>query len=222
MELLQILFFAAIAIFLGVRLYSILGRPQGRSPEEHAREMREKQADIQREQERTETAPIRKTESPLTSFDDYEDAAQDGLMAIAQADPVFNPAVFLKGARSAYEMIVKAYAAGDIKALQPLLSDRVASAYEESIKGRQSREETQITEIERMKSAAITDASLVSGKAKIKVGFIAEIASEVRSKDDEVISGDINTLKTVEEIWTFERSVHSDNPNWVLASVKTV
>ena len=49
-----------------------------------------------------------------------------------------------------------------------------------------------------------------------------EIASEVRNKDEEVISGDINTLKTVEEIWSFERSVQSDNPNWVLASVKPV
>ena len=79
-----------------------------------------------------------------------------------------------------------------------------------------------MTEIERLKEARIKEASLASGKARIRVAFTAEIASEVRDKQGEVVSGDINTLKTVEEIWSFERSLHSDNPNWVLASVKPV
>jgi len=223
MEVLQILFFAAIAVFLGFRLYTLLGRPQGRSPEEHARDIQKKQAE-QAQSRQAQDGPQSQPGSaaPSMSFEDFDEEAQDGLMAIADIDPRFDPLVFLKGARSAYTMIVKAYADGDTETLKPLLSERVASAYEESLSSRQSREEMQVTEIERLKKVRIAQASLSSGKARIKVAFSAEIASEVRDKQGEVISGDINTLKTVDEIWSFERPVDSDNPNWVLASVKPV
>ena len=130
MEVLQILFFAAIAVFLGYRLYTILGRPQGRSPEEHARDLREKQA---RAQQAQTSKPVDKTAAsapatPQPSFDDYEESAQDGLMAIAQADTRFDPVEFLKGARSAYGLIVKAYADGDMDTLKLLMSDRFVLA----------------------------------------------------------------------------------------------
>ena len=49
----------------------------------------------------------------------------DGLAALKAADPSFSDESFLTGARAAFEMIVKAFAAGDTAALQPLLSPDV-------------------------------------------------------------------------------------------------
>lgn len=221
MEIIQILIFAAIAVFLGVRLFSLLGKPTGRSHEEHAREMREKEA--ARYENKPQTTPTQ-TE-PVDGLDqlpELDEATQESLHRLMEADPGFDPITFLKGARSAYEMIVTAYAKGDMETLKPLLSDRVASAYEKSITDRQSREEVQVTELERIKETRLREASLKDGVARIKVEFNAEIASEVRDKEGQVVSGDINTLKTVEEVWTFERRIQNDNPNWVLSGVRTL
>lgn len=223
MELLQILFFAGLAVFIGIRLYMALGRPVGRSPEEHAREEAEKAV--------TRDAPVPVSDAGLTqdtpqrpqpafSTVDVDDAAYDGLEAIADADGSFDAAEFIQGARAAYGMIAGAFARGDVEALEPLLSPRVLTAYREAIEARAAKGETLTTEIDRIKEARLQEASLNGPKAKIKVRFVAEIAHETRASDGSVVSGDIAALHPVAEIWSFERDVTSDNPNWRLSAVR--
>ncbi|MGY6660713.1 MAG: Tim44/TimA family putative adaptor protein [Glycocaulis sp.] len=222
-ELLQILFFAGLAVFIGIRLYMALGRPVGRSPEEHAREEAEKAV------AREAAAPARETASvqdpsgrPQTAFSavDVDEAAYDGLEAIADADGSFDAAEFIQGARAAYGMIAGAFARGDVEALEPLLAPRVMSAYREAIEARAAKGETLTTEIDRIKETRLQEASLNGPKAKIKVRFVAEIAHETRASDGSVVSGDIAALHPVAEIWSFERDVTSDNPNWRLSAVR--
>lgn len=219
MDILQILFFAGLAVFLGVRLYLTLGKPTGRTPEDLEREQRERA-------EAAGAMPVPPSmrppaeDTPLTQH--YTGPAAEGLMAIAEADPRFDPAVFETGARSAYELIVLSFAKGDREALQPLLTDRVMAAYESAISDRESRDLTVTTEIERIKSVEIVEASLNDNRAKVKIAFSAELASETRNAQGDVVEGDLTTLKTVEEIWSFERDVTSENPNWRLGAVKPV
>lgn len=223
MELLQILFFAGLAVFIGVRLYMALGRPVGRSAEEHAREEAEK-AEV-----REPAVPARDSNSstdtvarhPATfSTVDIAESAYDGLEAIADADPGFDAAEFVQGARAAYTMIAGAFAKGDVEALEPLLAPRVMTAYREAIETRAAKGETLSTEIERIKEARLQEASLNGPKAKIKVRFVAEIAHETRAADGSVVSGDLAALHPVAEIWSFERDVTSDNPNWRLSAAR--
>jgi predicted lipid-binding transport protein (Tim44 family) len=216
MDILQILFFAGLAVFLAVRLYSALGKPQGRTHEDHVREERERAA-APGAQAQPRQAPI-SGETPASPA--FTGPAAEGLANIAAADQSFDPDGFAGGARQAYEMIVVAYAKGDRDALEPLLTERVKAAYDNAITQREEAGHAVTTEIERVKRAEIVEASLNDNRAKVRVAFSAEIASETRDRDGEIVSGDLNQLKTVDEIWSFERDVTSGNPNWRLASVK--
>jgi len=218
MDLLQILFFAGLAVFLGVRLYMTLGRPTGRTHEEHMREERERAA--------ASPAPVR-DEAPSAGLSSSAAPAQafsgpagEGLAAIAAVDPGFDPGAFASGARQAYEMIVTAFAAGDRETLAPLVSDRVRKAYEAAMEAREAEGRTMVTEIERIKRADIVEASLNGNRAKVKIAFSAELASETRDSEGGVVDGDLTTLATVDEIWSFERDVTSPDPNWRLSAVK--
>lgn len=213
METLQILFFAGLAVFLGWRLYLVLGRPTGRSPEEHARE----QAQAERAAPPSERPLPREEADPTLA---YSEPVRRGLFAIADADPRFDPDQFAEGAEAAYRMIVTAYAEGDRETLEPLLAPRVFERYAAAIEARESRGETQKTEVERIAKSEIHDAVLDGDTARVKVRFETELATETRDSDGERIAGDLSRLTHVNEIWSFERDVRSDDPNWKLAAVK--
>ncbi|PWE18367.1 hypothetical protein DDZ18_01820 [Marinicauda salina] len=220
MELLQILFFAGLAVFLAVRLYLTLGRPTGRSPEEHARERRAAQG--QARPAPGAPAPTADLGGETARAPVFSGPAADGLSAIAAADPGFDPEGFVEGARKAYQMIVENYAKGDRDALRPLLSERVFARWSEAMDKRDAAGETQTTEVERIKAAEIVEASLNESRARVKIRFTAELATETRDTDGAVVAGDLNTLDTVDEIWSFERDVADPDPNWLLAAVKPV
>ena len=78
------------------------------------------------------------------------------------------------------------------------------------------------TEIERIKSAEISEASDEGMTARVKVSFVAEIATETLGESGERVSGDLGTLNTVRENWVFERRTDNPNPNWVLTGVAAV
>ena len=201
------LFGGVAAIFFAYRLYAVLGRreghmeapsPQGKStdPSEAAR--------------------------PASLRPAFEGPAAVGLEAIAAVDPRFDPEVFLDGARKAYTMIVQAFAAGDRKALEPLLATSVLDRYTAAIDHRADRGERVKTEIERIKAADIIEADHADHVARIKVRFVAEIATETRDQDDVLVQGDLGRLSTVTEDWQFERRTDTGNPNWLLTRVAAV
>ena len=213
MDMLQLMFFAGLAVFLGVKLYTTLGKPSGRTPEEHARDKAE------RAQARPQPDGETRTVTPVSQA--FAGPAGEGLLAIAQQDRSFDPDEFVKGAGQAYTMIVTAYAAGDRETLSNLLSPRVQAAYEASIDQREAAGQTVTTEIERLAKTEIVEASLNDNQARVRVAFTAELASETLDKEGNRIDGDLSILNTVNEIWSFERDISSENPNWRLSGVKS-
>ena len=195
------------AIFFAYRLYTVLGRREGHM-----------EAPTPGNKPAVSTDPD-KTPHLRPAF---VGPAAAGLEAIAGADSRFDPDTFLTGARSAYEMIVHAFAAGDRKALEPLLALNVLDRYTAAIDQRADRGETVRTEIDRIKTAEITEASHTASTARIKVRFVAEIATETRDSDDVVVAGDLGRLTPVTEDWVFERRTDTGNPNWVLTRVAAV
>lgn len=129
-----------------------------------------------------------------------------GVAGVMQADPGFDPGRFVEGARSAYELIVSAFATGDRAALQPLLNPRVFEAYDRAITEREASG-GKGPELVRLKSAELADARMEGDVARVAVRFEAELAE-----------GAVG-LRETKERWTFERDVRSRDPNWRLSSV---
>lgn len=206
-ELLSTLLFGAVAVFFAFRLYSVLGRREGHMEAPASREV---------EPGRTEKEAAQTRLRPA-----FEGPAAAGLEDIARSDSSFDPERFLDGARKAYEMIVMAFAKGDRNTLKMLLAPNVYDRYEAAILKREAQGETVRTEVERIRSAEIVEASHDGGLARVKVHFDAEIATETLDAGGKVVAGDFSRFATVHEDWVFERRTDTADPNWVLSRVAT-
>jgi predicted lipid-binding transport protein (Tim44 family) len=146
----------------------------------------------------------------------------DGLDAIAAADSGFSPQSFLGGARSAYEMIVTAFARGDRATLGNLLAPEVLDNFTKAIDARATRGETMETTLVSIDSATFEDARLNSGTAQAVVRFAAKLISHTRDKTGAVTEGSADAVGDHLDIWTFSRDTRSRNPNWQLSATETV
>ncbi len=209
MVLMQILIFAAIAGFVLIKLYNVLGKDVGAPPPPP------KPARLGPV---TQGSSKSSTVTPLRPA--YTGPAAAGLEAINAADNQFDPKHFLEGAKIAYEQIVEAYSRGDKKTLKALLQNDVYTRYVEAIDARKEKGTQQDTEIIRIIKAEIKDAALENKTARIVVEFAAEISTREASKDNPE-EAEVQNSKTTEE-WTFVREVRSRDPNWKLASVATL
>jgi predicted lipid-binding transport protein (Tim44 family) len=145
-----------------------------------------------------------------------------GLDAIAAADPGFSADGFLGGARSAYEMIVTAFARGDRATLSNLLAPEVLDNFAKAIEARAASGETMETTLVSIDSAAFEDARLNGGTAQITVRFAAKLISHTRDKAGLIIEGSAESVVDHLDIWTFSRDTGSRNPNWQLSATETV
>jgi predicted lipid-binding transport protein (Tim44 family) len=195
-ELIEILGLAALALFVVMRLYSVLGRRTGSERPEAPRPAAAP-ADVL-----TSGPPP----TPLAPPAGAPAGGGGGVADILRADPSFDVPHFLTGARKAYEMIVQAFAAGDRDALRPLLAPSVFAAYDAAIESRIASG-GKGPELVRLKSADLADAELDGVVARVAVRYEAELAEGAHG------------LRDTKERWTFERDTTSRDPNWRLAGV---
>ena len=141
-----------------------------------------------------------------------------GLDAIAAADRHFDPDGFLSGARSAYEMIVTAYAEGDRATLKPLLSEDVYKSFEGAMNERDAKGLKVEQSFIGIEKASLASASLEASRARLAVSFRSKLTSCTKNADGVVIEGDPVTVREVTDLWTFERDVKSRDPNWKLVA----
>lgn len=144
-----------------------------------------------------------------------------GLDAIAAADPTFAIKSFIDGAKSAYEMIVTAFAEGKRDVLRNLLSPDVFSGFAAAIDGREKRGETLTTTLVTIDDVTIEEAALAGRIAEIKVHFAAQMITSTRDRAGTVIDGDPDKASKVDDIWTFSRDTRSRDPNWKLSATGT-
>lgn len=206
-----IVIFAMIAIFLGLRLYSVLGRKTGheqtmRPPIEH-------------------TAPPAPTpmgtpeltgSRPIALDFDISPSSQQGLQAIAMADRNFDLSRFTDGAKSAYRMILEAYWKGDRDTLKPLVAQDVFETFDEAITSREAVGETLDNRLVVIENVLVSQASMINGEAEITVRFDSDIAAVTRDKDGRVVAGSLTDALPNHDTWTFARKLGSPNPNWML------
>jgi len=230
---LEILFFAIVAAFLGWRLYSVLGRRTGhekpfdpfRSKETEApATLPEREGTVRRLPEpaaRPERVDRdrRKLEAAIASI---AGDVRRGLDEIRGADPKFDPVDFVAGARVAFEMIVGAFAQGDTKALRPLLNDLVYGNFAGAIEDRNRNKQRHETTLVGILSADIAAAELAKGdEARVTVKFVSQQINVTKDQENRIVDGDPSEVANITDIWTFARSVKSRDPNWVLIATES-
>ena len=144
----------------------------------------------------------------------------EGLDAIAANEPQFDGREFLEGAKMAYEMIVTAFAAGDRKTLEDLLSKEVYEGFEAAISDRETRGEKAETTFVSIDKAEITAAEVKGKKAQITVRIVSELISVTRSAAGDVVEGSADQVVDVTDVWTFARQLGSRDPNWQLVATE--
>ncbi|WP_436643715.1 Tim44/TimA family putative adaptor protein [Microbaculum sp. FT89] len=221
--------FLVLAVVIFLRLRSVLGRRTGNerqpydpfsAPKESGSAASDKVVNLP---PRAESGTSRAN----AANDDFGDIAPrgsdlaQGLSAIRQTDPTFEPKGFVEGARMAYEMIVTAFADGDRKMLKTLLSREVYDGFVGAIADREGRGETATSNFVSIDKADITEAQLRGRNAHVTVRFVSQLITATRDKDGAVIQGDPNAVTEVTDIWTFARDVGSRDPNWKLVATES-
>ncbi|HEY0445805.1 MAG TPA: Tim44/TimA family putative adaptor protein [Allosphingosinicella sp.] len=206
----EIVLLAMVALFVGLRLYAVLGRRTGHEQQPVTRP--ETGAGLEATPAVTDVAPERNESSGLV----YEDGAASGIRAIVAADSSFDVARFLEGAQAAYRMILEAFWRGDRDELRHLVGGEVLASFEEAIAEREAagnRLDNRLVAIER---AVIEEARLEGRAATIDVRFDADIAAVTRNEAGEVIAGSLSDAVGTHDVWSFRRTLGSEDPNWLL------
>jgi predicted lipid-binding transport protein (Tim44 family) len=144
-----------------------------------------------------------------------------GLAAVAAAEPGFDAATFLQGAKSAYETIVTAFAKGDRRALRDLLSREVYDGFADAISRREADGHTVETSFVSLDKAEIADAEIVGKTAHVSVRFASQMVTAVHDREGKLIEGSPDKVVEVNDLWTFARDIRSRDPNWKLIATES-
>lgn len=215
----EIVILAMIAAFLGLRLYSVLGRRA-----DHGDEPLQSRFDAARQSAApaASQAPARGAEKPATvtvsarEVPAWPPLVEQGLKEIGAADRRFDAAAFVDGARGAYRMILEAFWRGDNAELAQLCVPEVAQGFADAIAARNAAGETVDNRLVRIEDAAIIGASYSAPMARVTMRFAADIAAVTRNAAGQVIAGSLDDAIQVRDVWTFSRNVASDSPEWHL------
>ena len=143
-----------------------------------------------------------------------------GLDAAVREDPSFDIKHFIAGARAAYEMIVTAYAEGDRRSLKNLLAREVYDGFEAAIREREAKGETIETRFVSIDKSDITAVDVRGRTAQITIRFISQLVSVTRDKSGNVVEGNPDRVTDVTDVWTFARDISSRDPNWKLVATE--
>jgi predicted lipid-binding transport protein (Tim44 family) len=226
--------FLAVAVFIFLRLRSVLGQRTGRERPPYDPFSRDpvRGAANDTAKDNVVSLPGRTVEpsspvaDPVAPADRWKGVAEigspiaNGLDAIVASDPEFEPQHFIAGARAAYEMVVTAYAEGDRRTLKNLLSKDVYEGFDAAITEREKREEKAESRFVSIDVAEIVGAEMRGKSAQVTVRFVSKLISATRDKNGAVIDGNPEKVTEVTDVWTFARDISSRDPNWKLIATE--
>lgn len=189
LQFIDILIFAIIAIFLILRLRSVLGKDGG---------FKKKQIQKEDLSEQQATSEIRKTIPELPDNYIKLKKAYDTLDG-------FDYKEFVEGAKAAFETIILSFNNGDKKTLKNLLTKQVYEVFEKEINNKNINSSSQFFSLN---VSGVEDVVIEEGVIRISVGFVSE----------QFINNDENTTKKNIDTWIFEKPINSNKPNWLLSS----
>ena len=227
--------FLALAVFIFLRLRNVLGQRTGSERPPYDRAARNVVHGVQDNHNVVpipgaiiDQAPLAPAADVVPPTDRWKGIAEpgtplaQGFDAIAAQDSSFDPRHFVSGARSAYEMIVLAFANGDRRSLKDLLSSEVYESFDAAIKDREKREQKTETRFVSIDRAELVNADVRDRSAQLTVRFVSQMISVTRDKDGTIVEGNPDKVADITDVWTFARDVTSRDPNWKLVGTSNV
>ena len=219
--------FLALAVFIFLRLRNVLGQRTGNERPPYDRAARNVVQGAQDNNVVPMPGPVIDQPPPAPAADvappdrwkgltEPGTALAQGLDAIVVQDSSFDPRHFLSGARSAYEMIVLAFANGDRRALKDLLSSEVYDSFDSVIRDREKHEQKTETRFVSIDKAELVGAEARDRAAQLTVRFVSQMISVTRDKAGTIVDGNPDKVADITDVWTFARDTTSRDPNWKL------
>ena len=123
---------------------------------------------------------------------------------------------FLKGAGVAYEQIITSFAKGDKKSLKGLLGRGLFQDFSEVIDERKKKELKYETTFIGLKSSKVLEFKKIENVYKVTVNFVSEIITCAKDKNNKIVEGNPDVVKTVNDVWKFSKNMWSQDPTWYL------
>ncbi|WP_299899790.1 Tim44/TimA family putative adaptor protein [uncultured Ruegeria sp.] len=212
--MIQLLVLAGIAVFLILRLKSVLGTREGfeKPPVQQQPEAHKSRRDF----EVIEGGP----DHDITDHVPEDSEQAQTLAAMKRVEPSFSVSEFVQGARGAYEMILMGYEKGNLDEIQAFLSEEVFESFVAGVSAREDQGLTIEAEFIGVRETALTDVKFDkdTNQAEITMKFVGELTSVVRDRGGDIVEGSPNTVKRQKDSWTFARVMGKDDPNWLLVA----
>ena len=196
-QYIDILILAIIAGIVLLRLRSVLGRRTGH--------------------EKTDKTSYN-YETPQQSSEEKVVTIEPKVSSGSREDGWFDQDNFLRGASNAYETIVTNFENGNKDALKPLLSNEVLNSFTSVIDERNSKNETVEFNFIGIEKSEIVHKDLKKNPMEVTVRFISEMITCIKNSKDEVISGSLNQVQKITDVWTFEKIKDKKTSNWLLTA----
>lgn len=211
----MIVILALVAAFLGLRLYSVLGKRTGHEELPASTGQAEDRPVVPQMSPRAgqPASPEARAANPLVLR-----GAEAGVRDIIAADRSFDVPQFVDGARAAYGMILDAFWRGNRDDLRWLCDTDVAASFDAAIAAREEAGHVLENRLVRIDSSQIVDASLQGRIAHVTIQFDADIAAVTRDADGNVVAGSLTDAVPTHDLWTFSRIIGQADPNWKLSA----
>ena len=211
-SIIQLLVLAGIAVFLILRLRSVLGTREGFEKPPIAAESSSRRPEF----DVIEGGP----DHDIVDHVDDGSSSAKALAAMKMAEPGFMVGEFLEGSKGAYEMILMAFENGDLSDVKDFLSDELHDAFQSVIDDRNEKGLTIEANFVGVREVLLKEAEFNrdTGEGEVTVRFTGELTSVVKDADGEVVEGDPTEIKRQKDVWTFARTMGADDPNWQLVA----
>jgi predicted lipid-binding transport protein (Tim44 family) len=203
-----LLIFAAVAGFILFRLFSVLGTRTGHEQRPEVEGVQRVSRASVEQREQAKAAPAERKLAPVSP-----QAAP-----LRAVDPDFDEKEFLEGARGAYELIVEAFASGDLKSIRRFLGQSVYEAFKAAVGERAARGLASELKFVGIDSAQIVSSEANAEEMRVVTDFASNQVRVTRDKDGKVVDGDPNRIDLVRDRWIFTRKTKSPDPNWILVA----
>jgi predicted lipid-binding transport protein (Tim44 family) len=208
-----IVILALVALFIGLRLYSVLGERTGHEQQQPILKPADPDARVEpRPAQPSVVTPTAQEAGDMA----FLPTAGPGVRALLAADPSFDVARFLEGAKAAYRVILEAFWKGDLGAVRQHVDQHVFDTFTTAIEQRQKEGLKLDNRLVAIDQAVISEANIERGLAVVTVRFEADIAAVTRNAEGDVVAGSLSDAVQTRDLWTFRRDVGSRDPNWLL------
>lgn len=206
-----IVILALVALFIGLRLYAVLGERTG-----HEQPILKPADPDARIDQPVHAAPRESAKANEPGDLAYLPMAGPGVRALLAADPSFDVARFLEGASAAYRLILESFWRGDLDTIKPHVAPHVFDTFKDAVEQRTKEGHTLDNRLVALEPAVIAEAAVENGAAILTVRFEADIAAVTRNAEGGVVAGSMSDAVQTRDRWTFRRDISSRDPNWLL------